>query len=232
MEPGRLIASGRDGDIFEFGPGRVLRRTRTGRSLEAEARAMEYVLQQGYPIPAVHEVRAGGTEIVMERIAGPLMSDAILHRVWTLRGAARTLADLHDQLHAISGPDWLRQVPGGGTSLVHLDLHPLNVIMHPERGPVVIDWANASRGDALFDIGVTYVLLTCPQMPGPAAVRLIAKPIRTLLARTFVERYRGPRLDARIADAAELKTLDDHMAPDEIAAMQRLTERMRRKPDR
>ena len=26
MEPGRLIASGRDGDIFEFGPDLVLRR--------------------------------------------------------------------------------------------------------------------------------------------------------------------------------------------------------------
>ena len=28
MEPGRRIASGRDGDIFEFGPDLVLRRAR------------------------------------------------------------------------------------------------------------------------------------------------------------------------------------------------------------
>ena len=78
--------------------------------------------------------------------------------------------------------------------------------MHPERGPVVIDWANASRGDGLFDIGVTYVLLTCPAMPGPAGSALVAKPIRALLAREFTKRYRGPQLDARIAEAAELKT--------------------------
>ena len=39
MEPGRAcIASGRDGDIFEFGPGLVLRTTRDGRSIEREAR--------------------------------------------------------------------------------------------------------------------------------------------------------------------------------------------------
>ena len=106
----------------------------------------------------------------MERIPGPLMSDAILRRLWTMRAGARMLADLHDRLHAIPGPEWLRQVPGDGTCLVHLDLHPLNVIMHPDRGPVVIDWANASRGDALFDIGVTYVLLTCPVMPGRCRV--------------------------------------------------------------
>ena len=79
---------------------------------------------------------------------------------------ARMLADLHDRLHAIPAPEWLPQMPGDGTSLVHLDLHPLNVIMHPDRGPVVIDWANASRGDALFDVGVTYVLLTCPRDAG------------------------------------------------------------------
>ena len=106
---------------------------------------------------------------------------------------------------------------------------PLNVIMHPDRGPVVIDWANASRGDALFDIGVTYVLLTCPVMPGGAVLRTVAKPIRALLARAFIERYRGPQLDARIADAAELKTFDGNMAPEEIAAMERLAARMRRK---
>ena len=143
------------------------------------------------------------------------------------------LADLHDRLHAIPGPEWLRQVPGDGTSLVHLDLHPLNVIMHPDRGPVVIDWANASRGDALFDIGVTYVLLTCPQMPGGAALRTVAKPIRALLARAFVERYRGPQLDARIADAAELQDLRrPTWRPRRSRRWSGSRERMRRKPAR
>ena len=52
---------------------------------------------------------------------------------------------------------------------------------------------------------------------------------RELLARAFIERYRGPELDARIADAAELKTFDGNMAPEEIAAMERLAARMSRK---
>jgi aminoglycoside phosphotransferase (APT) family kinase protein len=120
-------------------------------------------------------------------------------------------------------------MPDGGDALVHLDLHPLNVIMHPERGPVVIDWANASRGDGLFDVGVTYVLLTCPVMPGPAALRLVAKPIRALLAREFTKRYRGRALDTRIAEAAEMKTLDSNMSPAEIAAMERLAQRKRQR---
>ena len=53
------------------------------------------------------------------------------------------LADLHDRLHEIAGPDWLPGMPDGGDRLLHLDLHPLNVIMSP-NGPVVIDWPNAA----------------------------------------------------------------------------------------
>ena len=48
-EPAALIASGRDGDIFEFAPGLVLRKTRDGRSIEHEARIMRYVAEHGYP---------------------------------------------------------------------------------------------------------------------------------------------------------------------------------------
>ena len=72
-----LLASGRDGDIFEYGPGLVLRKTRDGRSIAHEARTMQYVAERGYPVPRVDDVRADGTEIVMERIDGPIMVDAM-----------------------------------------------------------------------------------------------------------------------------------------------------------
>lgn len=39
---------------------------------------------------------------------------------------------------------------GEGDKVVHLDLHPLNVIIGP-KGPVVIDWTGASRFLARFD---------------------------------------------------------------------------------
>ena len=39
-------------------------------------------------MPEIHDVRAGGTEIVMERIDGPMMMDAMLHKPW-LMGALR-----------------------------------------------------------------------------------------------------------------------------------------------
>jgi aminoglycoside phosphotransferase (APT) family kinase protein len=225
-DPHRLLASGRDGDILEYGPGLVLRRARAGRSIEREAHVMEYAARHGYPVPQVHDVRAGGTEIVMERLDGPMMMNVMATRPWTMATNAKLLAELHDQLHLIAAPDWLPQLDDDGDRLVHLDLHPMNVMM-TARGPVVIDWSNAARGDPLFDVAATYVLLTCPRAPMPAVARPLVQPVRNLIAHRFAQRYRGPELDARIADAADLKTLDMNMLPDEIENCRRLAARMR-----
>jgi len=230
MEFGALLASGRDGSIYEFAPGLVLRKTNDGRSLADEARTMEFVAQQGFPVPAIHELRAGGSEMVMERIEGPMMlGDGIV-------GAARLprmlgiLADLHDLLHRIVAPNWLPSF-GDGDRLLHLDLHPLNVIMSPTRRPVVIDWPNATRGDPMADVALTYVLLTCPRIPVPRPLEVALNAIRTpLVKRSFAQRYRGRAFDEYVALMAELKCLDRNMAPEEIVRMQALATRMRRAP--
>jgi aminoglycoside phosphotransferase (APT) family kinase protein len=227
MREQELIARGRDGDIYAYGPGLVLRKTRDGRSIDHEARIMAYAREHGYPVPDVHEVRANGSEIVMERIDGPIMMDGMLKRPWTMTSSFRLLADLHDRLHEIAAPDWLRDMSDGGDRLLHLDLHPLNVMMS-SRGPIVIDWTNAARGDPLTDVALTYVLLTCPDVPAPRAVQLLLQPLRRVMAGIFAKRYRGAAFDQRLIEAAELKQLDTNMQPDEIEAMRRLAARIRR----
>ncbi|HSO94692.1 MAG TPA: phosphotransferase [Acidimicrobiia bacterium] len=227
-ETGRLLASGRDGDIFEYGPGLVLRKTRDGRSIEHEARVMAYAAEHGYPVPAITEVRAAGSEIVMERVDGPMMMDVMATRPWTLSRYTSMLADLHDQLHEIPAPGWLATLPDGGDRLVHLDLHPMNVMLS-DRGPVVIDWSNAAAGEALSDTTATYVLLTCPEMPAPRLVQVLARPARAHLAHQFARRYQGQAFDARLAVMAERKALDPNMNPTEVAACRRLADRARRR---
>lgn len=231
MDSGRLIASGRDGDIYEHGPGRVLRRAKSGRSLEGEARVMQYAAEHGYPVPEVFELRAGGTELVMERIDGPMMMDAMLKQPWTIPRLASTLADLHDRLHEIPAPEGLRRLPDDGDRLIHLDLHPLNVMM-AARGPVVIDWTNAACGKGLTDVAATYVLLTCPEMPGSRALQRAVQPARIGLARLFTHRYRGRELQARIAAAADLKALDPNFSPTESERCRQLAGRMRQRATR
>ena len=225
----KLLASGRDGDIFEYAPGLVLRKTRDGRSIAHEARTMRYVADHGYPVPRVEEVRADGTEIVMERIDGPIMADAMVRPPWKLGDHLRVLADLHDQLHEIPGPDWLAAMPGGGDRLLHLDLHPLNVIMSP-RGPVVIDWPNARLGDPMADVALTYALIRCGRIPLPRPVAAVLDALRApVLRRTFAKRYVGPAFFRRVAEMAELKCFDKNMAPDELRRLRALAEESRGK---
>ncbi|HEY5173343.1 MAG TPA: aminoglycoside phosphotransferase family protein [Acidimicrobiia bacterium] len=225
----KRLASGRDGDIFEFAPGLVLRKTHDGRSIAHEARTMRYVAEHGYPVPRIEEVRAGGTEIVMERIDGPIMMDAMVRPPWKLGDHLRLLADLHDRLHEIPGPDWLPAMPDGGDRLLHLDLHPLNVIMSPQ-GPVVIDWPNARCGDPMADVAVTYALVACGHIPLPRPVAAALDKVRTpMLRRFFAKRYLGASFYRRVAEMAELKCFDQNMAPDEIRALRRLADESRSK---
>lgn len=229
MSEGAPVAEGRDSQMFDAGPGRLLRRARSGRSIEFEAQVMSYVREHGFPVPKIFEVRAGGSEIVMERVDGPTMADAMLKRPWTLAAHARTLADLHDRLHAIPAPRFVGfRSMGGGDRLLHLDLHPLNVIMSA-RGPVVIDWTNAAAGDPLLDVAVTSVLLTSPHVPGPAWVDRVVQPLRSVLDRTFTRRYRSRAFDEQLVIAGELKSLDTNLGPEEMAACLRVTERAKRR---
>jgi len=230
MEAGRLLASGRDGDIFEYGPGLVLRRAKSGRVIEDEARIIAYAREHGYPVPEIHEVRAGGTEIVMERIDGPMMMDVMMRKPWTMGRYARMLADLHDRLHVIPAPDWLR-VASDGDRMLHLDLHPMNVMI-TASGPIVIDWTNAARGNALTDVAVTLVLTTCPEVPAPRAIQLAVTPARAWIARVFAARYRGRELDEQLVYAAQLKALDTNMSAKEVAAIEALGARARARVER
>jgi aminoglycoside phosphotransferase (APT) family kinase protein len=225
-----MIARGRDGAVYEEGPGRVVRRTFDGRSIAAEARVMRYAAEHGYPVPAIHDVRAGGTEVVMDRVEGPSMMDAMMRRPWAIGRYARLLADLHDRLHEIPAPEWLPRLDGGDR-LVHLDLHPMNVLL-AAGGPVVIDWTNAAAGDPLADVANTVVLTLCPEIPLPRPVQVAAQPARAWIARSFAARYRGPALDGRLVAMAELKTLDRNMSEREVERLRRFADRVRRRRGR
>jgi tRNA A-37 threonylcarbamoyl transferase component Bud32 len=166
----KLIASGRASEIFDLGDGRVLRRFRAGGDPEREALVMEHARTNGFPVPHVLEVAPDS--LVLERIEGPTMLADLRRRPWHLRAHAHGLADLHGRLHEIGAPAGLAAA-GEGDRLLHLDLHPANVILSPS-GPVVVDWTNVRRGDPALDVALTWVI--CETSGG-------------LLARMFVRRF-------------------------------------------
>jgi tRNA A-37 threonylcarbamoyl transferase component Bud32 len=137
----KLLAEGRASEILDLGDGRVLRRFKRGGDPAFEARVMEHARAHGFPVPAIHEVRADS--LVLELVEGPTMLAAI-----DLVGHPAELADLHRRLH---------EIPFEDAMLLHRDLHPGNVILSP-GGPVVIDWTNAAAGDPAVDVALVWVI--------------------------------------------------------------------------
>ena len=219
MEPiGAKLAEGRDSEIYEHGPGRVLRLARDGRSLVLEAEVMAYARDRGYPVPAVYD--AGGGYLVMERLRGPTMLEAALKRPSSLGESGRLLADLHRQLHELPALPGLPRVDLAGDRLLHRDLHPLNVLM-TDGGPMVIDWANAAQGDPSYDVADTWVLFATAEAPGGLASRMMAAVGR----RVFLKHFLGA-LDARSARLAIPMVVRDRLAARNMTETEKV--RMRR----
>ena len=218
---GPLLASGRDADVFAYGRGLVLRRSRRGRSMEREAQVMQHVAAHGFPAPRVAEVRGGGLELVMERIDGPTMLDVLARRPWTLRRNAARLAMLHRRLHAIPAPVWLEPFAGAQECVVHLDLHPLNVILSP-KGPVLIDWTNARRGAAAADVALTWLLLTAAELPVTGVRARALGIVRAMFVRAFLGHFDLGPVRALLPAVAGWKCADGNIRPAEMAVMQRL----------
>jgi len=166
-----LIARGRDADVFALDASTVLRRYRAGGDTAPEAAVMRHVARHGYPVPRVYH--AAGPDLVLERVRGPTLLAALASGEVAVRAGAELLADLHRRLHA------LPPRPDAGQGVVHLDLHPDNVLLGP-AGPVVIDWRNAGDGPPELDLAVTALIMALVAtggehpMAGPAAEMLSA----------------------------------------------------------
>lgn len=182
------LSQGRASHVTDLGDGTVLR---TGGYPEREARIMDHARRHGFPVPRVHEVRPDA--LVLERIAGRSMGSHLRRHPWFAARHVRTLADLHPRLHAI---------PYEGAWLLHLDLHPENILISP-RGPVVIDWTNARAGEPARDVALTWLILeTSAGLPGRVLARLFARRVGRDTIRDGVAGARAFRLaDPHVTDA-------------------------------
>jgi aminoglycoside phosphotransferase (APT) family kinase protein len=225
--PGKLIAAGRDSNIYEYGKGKVLRRSRNGRSQTDEVKTMEFVRDHGFPAPEVFSVSDDGLDMVMAHIDGPTMIEAASAQPWKLKRFGRELADLHRSLHLLEAPVWLPDAPcGSGSALLHMDFHPLNVILSKE-GPVVVDWTRASRGDPLVDIAATWVLLASGEVSDSRVQALLARAGRQALLNAYLGPFSNTDVKSVLKEVVEWKRKDPNMSASEIARMRALIERRR-----
>jgi aminoglycoside phosphotransferase (APT) family kinase protein len=239
---GQKIAAGRDADVFEVGEPserRVLRRYRNGRSSEREAEIMRQAAAHGYPVPAVYDVR--GIDMVMERVAGPTMLQELGQRPWTVVKHARTLAQLHRRLVRIPPLEWMQRYPpaateptvlaldGQGTTpssdvLLHLDLHPDNVILSPD-GPVVIDWSSAKRGEVSAAVALTWVIMATSEVADLGVKRAVVLLLRRLLVSEFLRHSDRAGALRQLQAVAQVRINDRNVRASEQEAIRGLLRR-------
>jgi aminoglycoside phosphotransferase (APT) family kinase protein len=120
------------------------------------------------------------------------------------------LADLHARLHTVpsrsGSPD---------ERLLHLDLHPANVLL-TARGPVLIDWTNATDGPPDLDVALTAVILAQAAVePGQQYAQVAMEMLTAFLDATtenplaMLDRAIARRAADRSLTAAEVALLDD-----------------------
>lgn len=183
---------------------------------------MEYARTHGYPAPEVFFVSDDGTDMVMARIEGPTMIEAASSQPWKLKRFGRELAELHQSLHQLPAPPWLPGAPcGSGNALLHMDFHPLNVMLSKE-GPVVVDWTNASRGDALVDVAATWVLLASGELSGHRLQAAMATVGRSVLLRAYLQPFAGSGVESVLREVVEWKSQDSNMTASEVERMRAL----------
>lgn len=207
-----VLASGRDAVVFQYDSGLVLRRYRDGRSVASEAGVIGELERLGYPVPRVE--RAEGPDLVMEQIDGPTMGYMLVRGDLDPSEGGVVVARLHHDLHSLPWP--------AGPALLHLDLHPFNVLMS-SRGPIVIDWTNARPGSPGLDVAMTALITaqvaahpeTLTGRPDVAAVPADLHHRLTSFLSAFVGSATAPFVD-HIHEAEALRRSDRHQTDDEL----------------
>jgi aminoglycoside phosphotransferase (APT) family kinase protein len=176
--------------------------TRDGRSLRREAAIQAAVADSGFPAPAVLGLSADGTRMLMERVDGPSLLDALLTGAIDPAAGGELLGGLHRRLHELAAPDVL-DVVGPGDAFLHLDLHPANVLLSP-GGPVVIDWPNAAAGPPGLDVADAYLVMASIDVGDDVA------PVQAALVAAFLESAGAPDVRAWFPAVIERRARDPH----------------------
>ncbi|MFD8687745.1 phosphotransferase [Streptomyces sp. NPDC059651] len=211
MRIGQLLGSGRDADVYELDEAWVLRRYRCGLDATPELPVMSYLSASGYPVPRLgpQPPSAGPGDLVLQRLTGPTMLESLLSGDIDAAEGSALLARLLAELHTVPA----RLSPDPEDRILHLDLHPDNVILTAD-GPVVIDWSNSEEGPPALDRAMSALMLAQVAVDPDSPAADGARALLTDLVPYFMADGGIPA--RHLADAAARRAANPTMSPAEV----------------
>jgi aminoglycoside phosphotransferase (APT) family kinase protein len=187
----------------------------------------------------------GRAGLIMDRVDGPDLITLMGRRPWTVPRAARIVGREQARMHEAVAPADLPALRGlvrakiegatdlpaelaelalttlealpDGDRLCHGDFHPGNVLVGM-RGPAVIDWTDATRGDPAGDLARTRLLLQigAAQEYMPAMIRFMMRHMEAMgrgaFFRLYLRAYRRTRsIDDDLVDRWEIVRAADRI---------------------
>lgn len=220
-----LIVRGRNADVYLMNDTQVLRRLHTGALTYPNIDLLRHLNSLGYPTARI--IEADGTDLILERLHGPNLLQALDAGEVSMSQGVRILLDLHSSLHALPLPPIpavrlnsppgtagtvarvpAPTVPRSGTSMLHLDLHPGNVLLTAD-GPRVIDWESARLGSAGVDLATTALVFAEVVVDGNEYARAAQRMLRHF-TREADENFRP-----YLTDAASVRSAFTNIDPAE-----------------
>ena len=159
----------------------------------------------------VHELQDDGRDLVMEKVDGPNMAQAIEKKPWKARSFGQTAGRAPWRRARAARPDDLRRAPGGRR------LPPLRP-PSAERDPVPRRARSSSTGRTPAagrpgdDVARAWALMACAEVQVSPFVRPILTRVRRSLVDGFVDAAGRDEARACLPFAVELTLLDPHIS--------------------
>ncbi len=238
---------------------RVFRAEQLG-TYHREMAAMHTAATAGIPVPRIeaHTIWRDRPALLLTWCQGRTLLDELQRRPWRVISLGLQFGRTQARIHRIKEPEgvgnnyawinWLgeddpalkarlRALPATRAALLHLDYHPLNVMVDGSRISAVLDWANAGAGDPRVDLARTWAIVCLmPSPPSRMAPLIIA--LRRFLAFAWRRGYQqesGPTGDMALynawATAAMVRDLKPKLGRPGIWLRQHHLDAMRRQAD-
>ncbi|AWN22131.1 hypothetical protein DKM44_01820 [Deinococcus irradiatisoli] len=204
---------------------------------EGQAALLGVLRAQGVLVPRTQWRRTGDTfALITDWVPGETLASALEHHPEQAGLLGLALGKAHATLHGVAlqqkALDWIPKLAAmtglAGTQVLHLDYHPLNVLIESGEVTAILDWENVRLGDARADVARTLSILSVD----PAVLALPAgmhAPLRAF-RRGYLKGYAGvggsvSTLAPALAWAGQflLDDLASRYSPDALATARRWT---------